>query len=94
MFVLASFVNKGCCLKCTGSLLAVEVGFEPGPLELRVTVGSLSLFAQLVNCLTPLGDFGGHELVKSSGASIFCLLVLVDFQLCFPFVKKHTDGWQ
>ena len=40
-----------------------------------------------------LDPFGGHGLVKASSASIFCSLVLVDFQLCFPTVKNiYTDG--
>lgn len=96
MLVLASFVNKGCCLECPESLLAVEVGFEPGPLERCFAEGASSNSGKssLVSLTCELLDpFGGHELVKSSSASIFCSLVLVDFQLCFSFVKNiWMDG--
>lgn len=46
------------------------------------------LLAPFLNCVTPLGVSK-----KASSTSIFCLLVLFDFQLCFPAVKNIcTDG--
>lgn len=52
--------------------------------------GKSSLVSSAFQLLDP---FGGLGLVKASGTSIFCSLVLGDFQLCFLVVRNIcTDG--
>lgn len=74
----------------------LRLALETGPLERCFTEGAPSNRGKssLVGSTCELLDpFGGHRLVKLTSASIFCSLVLVDFQLCFPFVKNiRMDG--
>ena len=87
---------------------AVQGSFEPGPLLPRRPRGlagkQCSLYLRqafphgkpaLVSPAFELLDpVGAHGLGRTSSASIFGSLVLADFQLCFPAVKKniYMDG--